>query len=150
MPIDFSVRLPRDASAPSVARTTVRRRLGAQLDATRLGDLAVVVSELVTNAVRHGRGAITMRLQLDDGTVRGEVVDEGGGFEREIRRRGPAEVGGRGLAVVDGLTTRWGVHEGTTHVWFVLGGDTSDAEPAGPELGGGERPADLDAPAGTA
>ena len=52
--------------------------------------------------------------------MRGEVIDEGGGFEHEIRARGPEDIKGRGLFLVDALTDRWGIHEGTTHVWFEL------------------------------
>jgi hypothetical protein len=43
-------------------------------------------------------------------------------------------VGGWGLSIVDALASRWGVHEGTTHVWFEL-------ERPGPRLGSGGRPA---------
>ena len=79
-----------------------------------------MISELVSNALVHGRGQVVFRLQLDEGIVRGEVIDQGGGFEHEIRARGPDDVSGRGLFLVEALTNRWGVHEGTTHVWFEL------------------------------
>jgi anti-sigma regulatory factor (Ser/Thr protein kinase) len=82
--------------------------------------LRLVVSELVTNAVRHGEGAIELRLWRDGTTVRGEVVDEGGGFEHEVRAEGWDDVGGRGLGIVERMTRRWGIREGTTHVWFEL------------------------------
>ena len=80
----------------------------------------MVVSELVTNAVMHGQGGIRLRLQVDDGHVRGEVVDGGSGFEHELREAGRLATSGRGLLIVDALTTRWGMHEGTTHVWFEM------------------------------
>ncbi len=76
----------------------------------------MVISELVTNALEHGRGQVVFRLQLDEGIVRGEVIDQGSGFEYEIRARGPEDLRGRGLFLVAALTNRWGVHEGTTHV----------------------------------
>ena len=85
-----------------------------------LDDLYLVVSELVTNAVMHGQGAIRLRLQVDAGDLRGEVIDDGGGFEHELRAAGPSATSGRGLLIVDRLTNRWGVHEGTTHVWFEM------------------------------
>ena len=47
-----------------------------------------MVSELVTNAVIHGHGAITLKLRVDGDDVYGEVVDEGGGFEPVVRERG--------------------------------------------------------------
>ncbi len=56
-----------------------------------------------------------------------ELVDEGSGFERVLRRKDFAQIGGWGLDIVDDVASRWGVHEGTTHVWFEL-------ERAGPRL----------------
>ncbi len=67
----------------------------------------------------HGQGAIRFPLQLDARDLRGEVIDDGGGFEHELRAAGSSATSGRGL-IVDRLTTRWGVHEGTTHVWFEM------------------------------
>ena len=61
-----------------------------------------------------------LRLQVDAGAVRGEVVDAGSGFEHELREAGRSATSGRGLLIVDRLTTRWGVYEGTTHVWFEM------------------------------
>jgi anti-sigma regulatory factor (Ser/Thr protein kinase) len=138
--VDLSISLQRDASAATVARRAAERLFAAALDRRRLGDLALVVSELVTNAVVHGRGAITLRLQRDGEIARGEVVDEGGGFARQIRERGPDDVGGRGLMIVESLSSRWGVYEGTTHVWFELDPGGTDLELTKPELGGSRRP----------
>src|SRR4051795_731564 len=98
---ELSLNLPRDVSAAAVARAAVDRRF-AGLGRQRLADVALVVSELVTNAVVHGRGAITLKLHQDeDDLVRGEVIDEGGGFEREVRDRAPHDFGGRGLLIVE-------------------------------------------------
>jgi hypothetical protein len=63
----------------------------------------MIVSELLTNTVVHGVGAIRLRLDTDAEVVRGEVVDEGPGFEVEVRERGVEEVGGRGLCRVVGV-----------------------------------------------
>ena len=108
-----------------------------EISADAHADLGLVVSELVANAVLHGRGEITLRLQFDDGILRGEVIDQGGGFERQLRERGPEDVGGRGLLVVEALCASWGVHEGTTHVWFEL--DTRGSQRAHPTRGSGPR-----------
>ena len=60
------------------------------LDQRVLGDLDLVVSELVSNVVMHGQGAIRLRLHvIDAGDVWGEMVDAGGGFEHEVREIGP-------------------------------------------------------------
>src|ERR1700754_410410 len=109
---DLALNLPPDASAPSVARAATVRFLTGRIDPNRMGELTLVISELVGNAFVHGRGQIVLRLQVDDGVVRGEVIDQGAGFEREVRERGPEEVSGRGLFLVDALTSQWGIHEG--------------------------------------
>jgi anti-sigma regulatory factor (Ser/Thr protein kinase) len=93
----------------------------------------LLVSELVTNAVVHGQGTITLRATDADGRLLVEVIDQGSGFERKIRARDFDEIGGHGLGIVDSQASRWGVHEGTTHVWFEL-------EPTGPRLGPAENP----------
>ena len=114
------------------------------LDPRILEDLHLVVSELVTNAVMHGQGPIRLRLQIEAGDVWGEVIDAGGGFEYEVRRVGPfSTTGGRGLLIVDRLTTRWGVHEGTTHVWFAMLTGSHRREGAGPHVGEERRPPQL-------
>jgi hypothetical protein len=104
------------------------------------------VSELVSHAVIHGHGAITLKVRVDGDGVYGEVIDEGGGFEREVRERGPDELNGRGLMIVDALSRRWGIHEGTTHVWFELAHPPtrSSGGVLNPELGEAERPPGLD------
>jgi len=118
--VDIDIALPHDASAASVARRALLETWAGKLEQRVLDDLSLVVSELVTNAVIHGQGAIRLRLLLDAGDARGEVIDAGGGFEHEVREAGPSATSGRGLMIVDRLTTRWGVREGTTRVWFEM------------------------------
>lgn len=59
-----------------------------------------------------------MRVQLDDARLLVEVIDEGCGFERDLRRKDVWQVAGRGLG--NDVAAGWGVHEGNTHVWFEL------------------------------
>ena len=146
MAVDLTLNLLPDTSAPRLARASARRSLAGKLSPERLSELSLVISELVSNAVVHGRGQVVFRLQLDEGIVRGEVIDQGGGFEHEIRARGADEVGGRGLFLVEALTNRWGIHEGTTHVWFELARPEAPPKLTDPKLGDGERPAALDKP----
>ena len=86
-----------------------------------LEDVRLIVSELVTNAIKHGpRGRVKVRLRRDGNTIRGEVEDEGTspfGLRRKARL-GPD--GGLGLRLVDSLSDRWGVDAGTARVWFEL------------------------------
>jgi anti-sigma regulatory factor (Ser/Thr protein kinase) len=138
--VELSINLERDASAVAVARRAVERHFDGALDGRRISELALIVSELVTNAVVHGRGAITLVLQRDGDIARGEVIDEGGGFENQVRELGPHDIGGRGLVIVEALARRWGIHEGTTHVWFELDARHTNPELTEPELGEGQRP----------
>src|SRR4051794_33877842 len=136
------VDLPHDVSAPARARSALRQRFTGAMDAEQLELLELVTSELVTNAVVHGAEGVRFAVRVDGTRVVGEVIDGGGGFEHEVRQRGAEELGGRGLALVDELTTRWGVHEGTTHVWFELG--VGESPEHGPNVGESRRPQALD------
>lgn len=135
MTASFSLSLPREPVASALARDAVRERLGELMPATVLADVLLVVSELVTNAMLHGEGDIEMRIEFDGSCVKGEVIDRGGGFEREVRESGIEEVGGHGLAIVGQLAESWGVHEGTTHVWFEIGLRSDDGDLEEPQLG---------------
>ena len=61
-----------------------------------------------------------LRAHVNEDRVLVEVIDEGEGFEHELRRRNFEDLHGRGLLIVDSESSRWGIHEGTTHVWFEL------------------------------
>jgi anti-sigma regulatory factor (Ser/Thr protein kinase) len=77
----------------------------------------------VTNAVLHGaRGPITLTIgRAARGGLRVEVVDAGTGFVPRARDRPATEPGGWGLHLVETLSERWGVHKGSTSVWFEIG-----------------------------
>ena len=81
----------------------------------------LVVSELVTNAVRHGRGRVALSLALaSDGRPTGEVADEGDPFKAPLVRPTEGEPGGWGLWIVASLAERWGVSDDSTRVWFAM------------------------------
>ena len=98
------------------------------ISADRRDDAALIVSELVGNALRHGRpradGTLLVSWILDGHRLRVEVTD-GGGFTRpELRPATDNEmaVSGRGLAIIDMLAEAWGSHSdatGTT-VWALV------------------------------
>jgi anti-sigma regulatory factor (Ser/Thr protein kinase) len=104
------------------------RFYSGRLDAELLTDAQLLASELAANALMHGSGDITLRAKLDEDRLLVEVIDDGSGFERDLRRNDFQQVGGWGLDIVESISSRWGVHEGTTHVWFEL-------ERRGPRLG---------------
>jgi anti-sigma regulatory factor (Ser/Thr protein kinase) len=92
-----------------------------------LEDVRLLVSELVTNSVRHavrdGHGNVRLEVGLAEGTLRVEVADQGAGFEPRPRFVGQRQDSGRGLYLVDRLADRWGVvREPGTRVWFEIDG----------------------------
>lgn len=133
MTLNFEEQLPRSRNAPGIARKSLTSWFGAALDEDELDTAKLLISELVSNAVLHGRGAITIRGDLNPDRVVFEVIDQGEGFEREVRGYDFDDLHGRGLAIVDAQASRWGIHEGTTHVWFEL-------ERPGPRLGAEQKP----------
>lgn len=132
----FSLVLPRDPTASALARRAVRESLIDVVPAATLADVTLTVSELVANAVLHGTGEIELRIDAHGTSVKGEVIDEGGGFEQQMREDGGLEgIGGRGLYIVGQLAESWGVHEGTTHVWFEIPLEGADRALEDPDLG---------------
>ena len=110
-------------SAPRRARSIAREVLGARLADHRRNDLLVLVTELVTNAVRHaGLGpedTVVLHLAAAAGVVRVEVCDGGPGFDPAGREPGPG--GGFGLVLLRRLADRWGVDlRGGACAWFEL------------------------------
>lgn len=106
--------------APSDARRAVDQ-LAAEVDAALLRDVQLLVSELVTNSVRHsGSGAaIRLRVWARPSGLEVEVADGGPGFAAAPARARDEAEGGRGLVIVDALAERWGVRSGPrTRVWF--------------------------------
>ncbi len=132
MSLSFSIDLPRDPSASRLARRQVADRLAATLDPSVLADVTLAVSELVTNALLHGSGRIELHIEADDRFVKGEVVDAGRGLEQRIREHG---VEGPGLRIVGRVAEKWGVFQGTTHVWFEIPVSGTDDDQVNPIVG---------------
>ena len=98
-------------------------RLEGALPDRELGELRLLVTELVTNSVRHGApgaGWITLDVEIYANAVRAVVSDPGDGFERpETPEPHRDRAGGWGLCLVDHIADRWGVDSGDrTSVWF--------------------------------
>ncbi len=97
--------------------------------------LALLTTELVSNAVRHARveqdHRIVVSVEREPGLVRVRVYDGGEGFDPELRHSAP----GYGLRLLDMLASRWGVTlEGGCLVWFELVGGRAPL-PAGARTG---------------
>ena len=110
-----TLELPRRAGAAGIARLIVTAH-GSSLSNERLKSANVMVSELVSNAFRHGEGRIELTVESDAGGVRAEVHDEGSGTIATPDPR-PAR-GGWGLLFVERLADSWGVADDDSRVWF--------------------------------
>jgi anti-sigma regulatory factor (Ser/Thr protein kinase) len=110
--------LQRTTDAPREARDRVRQLL----DSARVEDALLLVSELVTNAVKYGPEGEEIRLIVttDDQATRFTVHDLGLGPLPEMRDEADPAPGGHGLRLVDTLADHWGVERGSTRVWFEL------------------------------
>jgi anti-sigma regulatory factor (Ser/Thr protein kinase) len=101
-------------------------RLEGSVNNSGLDVLRLLVTELVTNSVRHGSRADRDWIELDvliySNAVRAEVSDPGPGFVPKTTPEPHADrPGGWGLCLVDSLADRWGVGgEDRTRVWFEL------------------------------
>lgn len=121
MPSTVSFDIPRDPTAPGAARRAIER-LNDDIAPDVVPDVKLLVSELITNSVKYGgQGEVTLRIEADSPRkLRVEVIDQGVGFVPVARNRPATEVGGWGLHLVQTLSDRWGVYEGSTHVWFEI------------------------------
>lgn len=115
-----NVRLPRDLSCSVVARRLVEDQLNGDFDRQSAADAVLVVSELVTNALVHGRGGIGLRAEIREDRLRLEVSDEGQPDSIAISERPDPRRGGLGLRLVDQLSTAWGAATRPTCVWVEL------------------------------
>lgn len=119
---EVSTRLVRDPTSVRAARRFVLNAL-AGADSEDLEDtVSLLVSELVTNAVIHAGSDVEVLVRLLPGAVRVEVMDSSD--EGLVAKDASAEdVSGRGLALVESLARRWGVHPrpgGGKSVWFEI------------------------------
>jgi anti-sigma regulatory factor (Ser/Thr protein kinase) len=98
-------------SEPSSVRT-VRGRLAEVLQGApecTVDDVLLAASEVITNAVVHGEGPMAVRVWPNADVVRLEVTDNGRAHPCANLDPTQDEENGRGLLIVDVLTSRWGV-----------------------------------------
>jgi anti-sigma regulatory factor (Ser/Thr protein kinase) len=112
------IRLVADADAPARARHRAVALTRAVLGDVRRGDLELLVSEIVSNAVLYGIGDVMVVLCHEDGHVRVEVSDGSRALPRHQPSTGAH--GGYGLRLLDRLAESWGVDisAGGKTVWF--------------------------------
>jgi len=124
MTADFDMTVPGHLESGGLARRAIDAKY-PMLPTSVKDDLWLLVTELVTNAVRHG-GAVNQPIQLEfrrrNGSIRVHVVDPGTDFEAPPRPTSGDSSGGWGLFLVDRIADRWGVQQAPsgTCVWFEL------------------------------
>jgi anti-sigma regulatory factor (Ser/Thr protein kinase) len=125
-----SLRLPALPSSVGAARRLVRDTLPKTMAFEDLVEAAeLVMSEAVTNAVVHTGTTIDVTVQFAGNEARLDVRD-GSGHPPTPRDYAATAGTGRGLMLIDELTTSWGTrpHSDGKTVWFLLDGHGSEAE----------------------
>jgi anti-sigma regulatory factor (Ser/Thr protein kinase) len=112
----FSCRPQSVTAARGFVRETLREQAQDLVDAAEL-----MACELATNCVQHARTDFELAISDGQGEIRVEVSDAGRG-RPTLRSPTALEPSGRGLRIVQGLSTAWGVVPGEegTRVWFTL------------------------------
>ncbi len=114
--------LPAAPESVPAARRFVLEALSG-LPHALLDAIALMVSELATNSVLHADSSFEISVEQIEHTVRVQVSDTGGGAAR-LQSPGPNQPRGRGLRIVDTMSTQWGVISSSVEVgktvWFTL------------------------------
>jgi anti-sigma regulatory factor (Ser/Thr protein kinase) len=128
----LEVRLPASPESAGSARRFIRRVLASWSTPQGVVDVAtLLVSELTGNAVRHGRGAVTVTARRWPRGLRVSVHDESRTLPAAASP-GPDSEHGRGMLMVDTLSRRWGAHTvpgDGKDVWFELDVVPDDPRP---------------------
>jgi anti-sigma regulatory factor (Ser/Thr protein kinase) len=118
----LNLRLGGGAQAAVHARRALVN-LSSDLDRPTMETLRLLVTELITNSVKHaGASRVGMKVAVGTRSVIVEVSDAGPGFEPVARSAQQDDTSGWGLFLVERLARRWGVTRdgGATKVWFEL------------------------------
>ena len=125
MPDDFRspLRLQPTLTAPAAARDHVAEACEGRLSPDAVEAARLLVSELVTNCVRHAHTMITLAVDCDDRRVAVAVGDSDDHMPVVRDRVTDEDTGGRGLQLVEALSGDWGIRrrdDGGKIVWFRL------------------------------
>lgn len=131
--VHLTLELPTEPDSIPRARRAVEE-VAPLVDDVTLLNLRLLVSELVTNAVRHvppeDAASIRLEVRRSADAVRVEVSDEGPGFVPRPPTALQERVSGWGLNILARVADRWGVeNDGGARVWFEI--DAPDETPVG-------------------
>jgi anti-sigma regulatory factor (Ser/Thr protein kinase) len=117
------INLEPSSSAPAQARRVVRQVLAQVVPADVTHTAELLVSELVTNAITHGTGTVTVSIDCTDQSLAVTVGDDSPEVP-ELQPECLMALGGRGLRMIDTLASAWGVKPRNPgpgkEVWFRL------------------------------
>jgi serine/threonine-protein kinase RsbW len=123
----IEIRFALDVHAPAAARSAVADFLADRVEPSVLDNAQLLVTELVTNSVRHSgmpaTADVVVRVELTPATVRLDVEDPGRGATIAPHPPDAQAAGGFGLNIVRALSDRWGIEHvghGGTQVWAQL------------------------------
>lgn len=116
-----SIELQPEPRAAGAARVFVLDNLRGEVAEDVAETAVLLASELVTNVVVHARTPMRLDVTVEDHSVRVAVVDDAPRTP-SIRRAHEARLTGRGMTLVDALSTQWGVDPTPPgkKVWFEL------------------------------
>lgn len=107
---EAEVALPHNPESVATARRFVELKLKEWKLDRLLDDALLVISELVTNAITHAASSCRIRLSVNSTTLRIDVVDGGTGTP-EPQPPSDTQEHGRGLHMVDAVTSAWGLED---------------------------------------
>lgn len=124
--MDEEVTLPAGPEGAGFARRAMARAADLWLLDREMTETALLlVSELATNAIRHGSPPVRLSLRMQGDQLRVEVTDSSPTLP-QLGHPGPDQTGGRGLQIVQQLAARWGSSASRSRlgktVWFELTG----------------------------
>lgn len=105
MSVTFTWTLPHNSTAPAQGRWRVRELSSTEIETV---DAELVVTELITNAWKHGHGEITLQVEVAEEFLRIEVCSAAEGEPVPSDVEDAVEASGRGLMMIEGLAERWG------------------------------------------